>query len=168
MPACIRGAQHAPAHLPPLQGSCKVTSQCHQIRDPCRTYSTNWACLADPACRLVPASDMAISPATFTSTDSTAAYLPLLGTRCVSATDWCSSLVSDQDCAAASTQGCAAVPSCVSSYCAAAGDACCEKAGSVTCSADPSCQAGSQCVPVVDECASILSKAGCTVTPYCK
>jgi hypothetical protein len=71
-----------------------VGSQCRQIRDPCRAYSTSWGCLADPACRLIPTTADNKTMLAATAAD----YTPLAGSRCVSTTDWCSGLASPQDC----------------------------------------------------------------------
>jgi hypothetical protein len=63
--------------------------------------------------------------------------------------------------------GCAVVPSCSGSYCATAGDTCCGLTES-QCGASGGCQSGMQCLPLVDECASVLTKAGCTAAAFCK
>jgi hypothetical protein len=162
----VADTSRMPPRPAPLQGSgaCHVVRQCRQIRDPCTAYSTNWACLADPACRLVPSHNENKTALAATS----AAYVPLLGSRCVSTTDWCAGLGSEAECQEAAGAGCAAVPACTSSHCAAGGaDACCGK-NEALCGADAGCAAGLACVPLVDECASVLTKSGCSALAYCK
>jgi hypothetical protein len=59
------------------------------------------------------------------------------------------------------------VPTCASSFCDASGDSCCALP-QAQCGADAACQPGTTCLPLVDECASVLTKTGCTAAAFCK